>query len=187
MVHKFSVKIQNLKNGILTEGGNKRSSTMRNKNGTLYIYENKKGQRIMFDGLNSFARRIGVDAGNLYRTFKNRTYWAKGWKLTDVIDLCEPNWALINKKVRSCKVIDRIMEKLDNIEKNLLSIRKFGRAAWSAATKYVREYVQEKSKEKDIKPNYEKSMRERENSIVNEYNEGDSLSDSFGSSEFTLV
>lgn len=134
-------------------GGEKASSTMRNNNGMLYIFENKNGMKIVFDGLNAFARTISVDAGNLYRTFIHKTRWCKGWRLVECLDLCRPNWELINKKIRSCKVIDRIHEKLDNIERNVLSVKKFGRLAWNvicrknAKNNSFNEYANEKKLE----------------------------------------
>lgn len=149
-------------------GGMKTSQTMCNNNGMLYIFENKNGVKYVYDGLNAFARTIKVDASNLYRTFKHKTYSCNGWKLIDCLDLCNPDWGLINKKIRKCKVIDRIYKKLDEIEKNLLSVKKFGRLAWNMLSRFksknnpFKQYVEEKEREyveeQKSRPVFKKTM-----------------------------
>lgn len=107
------------------------SMTVRDRSGLLYIFENKEGKRIAYDGLRAFAKTANIDVNNLWRTYVknklNKTYWVNSkWRLVDRIDLTKPDWKEISRKLKNCKIINRIEKKLEAIERNLLSVRLYG-------------------------------------------------------------
>lgn len=147
----------------LSESGKKKSITNLNNSGTLYIFENKEGKRYAFDGINAFARLIKTDAGNLYRTFTHKTYWCKGWRLIDYISLINPDWKDIAKRTKSCTIIERIQQKLAAIERELLSVRQYGRRLWKKIVDVrdtFTDYVNEKMQEPTDEPYKRKSYSE---------------------------
>jgi len=179
----------------ITDVGSKRSSTIRNNNSILYIFESKNGKKIVFDGLNAFARVVRTNAANLYRTFKHEHYWSNGWRLTECLDLQKDTWEHINKKLRKCKIIDRISEKLDAIEKHLLSIRYYGKLAWKKVFPPKKEqfdaYVKEKEEEsqKSLAHTYTYVYSERVSNPKKEEEEEEFDPSSpfhFGVSEYTI-
>lgn len=115
----------------LSEKGAKSAERQINNNATLYVFEKEGGKKIVFDGLNKFARTIGVHPSNLYRTYKKQNYQCKKWKLVDIIDLLTPDWKVINKKLRFCTIPKRIEEKLNNLENELITLKKHGYRLWN--------------------------------------------------------
>lgn len=144
---------------VWRRGGEKSSITMREHNALLYVFENKKGVRCVFDGLRSFAKHMGIDVSNLYRTLKHQNYYAGGWRVVEVFNLLKPDWDKINKKIRSCKVVaDRIYQKLDDIERGILSLKVYGTRAWKSMSSYIKgvvkdDYEQEKMNEREQEVN----------------------------------
>lgn len=115
----------------LSEKGTKSAERQLNNNARLYIFEHTEGKRVVFDGLNRFARMIGVDPSNLYRTYKKQGYKCKNWKIIDIIDLMRPNWKEINKKLKSCTITKRIEQKLSAIEREIIEVKNHGYQLWN--------------------------------------------------------
>ena len=144
---------------VWKKGGEKSSRTMRDHSNLLFVFENKKGIRCVFDGLRAFAKHMGIDVSNLYRTLNHSNYYAGGWRVVEVFNLLKPDWSSINKKIRSCKVVaDRIYQKLDDIERGILSLKHYGSRIRKSMASYIKgvvkdDYEQEKMIEREQETN----------------------------------